>query len=176
MFNIFTRQGVVEVKTMTIFWSPSTPPRRGWQGETLKPSVHIHFHNSLSSQSWTNFSFCRRAPPPPYSEVPTIPSAPAYNPQVGDSDDWVHSDSELLLETSFIKRHHFHIIGKLTFTKHVTRIKLEEEIKLLQTKRIRGHLPQSALAHLSDKSDLSEWRRNSSQHWQMQVTCSVFNV
>ena len=45
MFNIFTRQGVVEVKTMTIFWSPLTPPRRGWQGETLKPYMHLHFHN-----------------------------------------------------------------------------------------------------------------------------------
>ena len=97
MFNIFARQGVVEVKTMTIFWSPLTPPRRGWQGETLKSSVHTHFHNIyklykhkrelLSSLPSTYFSFCRRAPPPPYSEVPTIPSAPAYNPQVGDSDD-----------------------------------------------------------------------------------------
>ena len=63
---------------------------------------------------------------------------------------------QFLDHLTVIKRHHFHIIGKLTFTKHVTRIKLEEEIKLLQTKRIRGHLPQSALAHLSDKSDLSE--------------------
>ena len=116
MFNILTRQGVVEVKTMTIFWSPLTPPRRGWQGETLKPSVqftfttficfpflfyyfslykHIRKLLSLSSQLSTNFSFCRRAPPPPYSEVPTIPSAPAYNPQVADSDG-IHSDSELL--------------------------------------------------------------------------------
>ena len=54
MFNIFTRQGVVEVKTMTIFWSPLTPPRRGWQGETLKPYICAH---SLSQHSFV-FPFC----------------------------------------------------------------------------------------------------------------------